>query len=106
MTCNKKAERAGKTPEQFADEILRDVRPTRRTDRQLRDIAYTAASTMALKVVQGAADYGEKVESIVSARRSVAAASTRPSMSSTRLGKNRRVRFGLRLEKGIRGKVE
>jgi hypothetical protein len=63
MTRN--AERQGKTPEQFADEILRDAKPAHRTDQQLRAIAFTAAGTVALKEwCKVPLTYGEQVEFI------------------------------------------
>jgi hypothetical protein len=104
----RKAERQGKTPEQFANEILRGTKPVRRTDQQLRAAASTAAGTVALKEwCKVPLTYSEQVEFIV---------------VSTQVGRGRIVEalnkldegwkeigaseFCLRLEKKIRGKVE
>ena len=62
----REAEREGKTPEQFANEILRAIKPVRRSDQQLRAAASTAAGTVALKEwCKVPLTYGEQVELIV-----------------------------------------
>jgi hypothetical protein len=61
-----KAEQQGKTPQQFADELLRGTKPVRRTEKQLEDAAFTVASTVALdQWCKVPLTYGERVELIV-----------------------------------------
>jgi hypothetical protein len=104
----RKAEREGKTPKQFADDLLRQVKPTRRTDKQLRDIAFTTASTIALEQwCKVPLTYGERVEVIVITtqvgRERVNMALKGLDDGKTKMGASE---FCLRLEKGLRGKVE
>jgi hypothetical protein len=104
----RKAEREGKTPKQFADELLRQVKPARRTDKQLREIAFTTASTIALEEwCKVPLTYGERVEVIVITtqvgRERVTMALKELEDGKTKMGSSE---FCLRLEKSIRGKVE
>jgi hypothetical protein len=104
----RKAEREGKTPKQFADEILRATKPVRRTDKQLRDAAFTTASTMALEQwCKVPLTYGERVEAIVITaqvgRDRIAMGLKELDDAKTKIGASE---FCLRLEKSIRGKVE
>jgi hypothetical protein len=104
----RKAEQQGKTPEQFANEILRDTKPVRRSDQQLRAAASTAAGTVALKEwCRVPLTYGEQVEFIVI---STTVGSGRLAEALNKLDESRKEigasEFCLRLEKGIRGKVE
>src|SRR5262249_13871296 len=104
----RKAEQQGKTPEQFANEILRDTKPVRRSDQQLRAAASTAAGTVALKEwCKVPLTYGEQVEFIVISttvgRGRLAEALNKLDESRKEIGASE---FCLRLEKGIRGKVE
>ena len=104
----RKAEQQGKTPEQFANEILRDSKPVRRSDQQLRAAASTAAGTVALKEwCKVPLTYGEQVEFIVIStqvgRGRLAEALNKLDESRKEIGASE---FCLRLEKGIRGKVE
>jgi Rap1a immunity proteins len=104
----RKAEQQGKTPEQFANEILRDIKPVRRSDQQLRAAASTAAGTVALKEwCKVPLTYGEQVEFIVI---STTVGSGRLAEALNKLDESRKEigasEFCLRLEKGIRGKVE
>jgi hypothetical protein len=113
LDCNvddqlRKAEREGKTPEQFAAEMMRGVKPARRTDQQLRSMAATAASTLALKDWCGVPlTYKEKVEFIVIG---MAVGSDRLEAASKMLDERKKkmgsIEFCLRLEKAFRGKVE
>jgi hypothetical protein len=104
----RKAERQGKTPEQFAAEMLRGTKPVRRTDQQLRDAAFTAAGTIALKEwCKVPLTYGEKVEVVVVGtqvgRGRLDEALNKLDESRKEIGASE---FCLRLEKGVRGKVE
>jgi hypothetical protein len=104
----RKAERQGKTPEQLAAEMLRGTKPVRRTDQQLRDAAFTAAGTIALKEwCKVPLTYGEKVEVIVVGtqvgRGRLDEALNKLDESRKEIGASE---FCLRLEKGVRGKVE
>jgi hypothetical protein len=104
----RKAERQGKTPEQFADDLLRQTKPVRRTDQQLRAAAFTAASTIALdKWCKVPLTYGERVELIVIGTQ---VGRSRLDEALNALEENRNEmgasEFCLRLEKGLRGKVE
>jgi len=104
----RKAERQGKTPEQFADEMLRQTKPVRRTDQQLRDAAFTTAATIALKNnCKVPLTYGEQVEIIVIGtqvgRDRLAEALNELDESMEKMGASE---FCLRLEKSVRGKVE
>jgi hypothetical protein len=104
----RKAERQGKTPEQFANEILRDTKPVRRTDQQLRAAAFTAAGTVALKEwCKVPLTYSEQVEFIVVStqvgRGRLVEALNKLDESRKEIGASE---FCLRLEKDIRGKVE
>jgi hypothetical protein len=104
----RKAEREGKTPEQFANEILRDTKPVRRSDQQLRAAASTAAGSVALKEwCKVPLTYGEQVELIVI---STQVGRGRLDESLNKLDESRKEigasEFCLRLEKSIRGKVE
>src|SRR5262245_44235347 len=104
----RKAEQQGKTPEQFANEILRDTKPVRRSDQQLRAAASTAAGTVALKEwCKVPLTYGEQVEFIVI---STQVGRGRLDEALNKLDESRKEigasEFCLRLEKGIRGKVE
>src|SRR5262249_20483892 len=104
----RKAEQQGKTPEQFANEILRDSKPVRRSDQQLRAAASTAAGTVALKEwCKVPLTYGEQVEFIVI---STSVGRGRLDEALNKLDESRKEigasEFCLRLEKGIRGKVE
>jgi hypothetical protein len=104
----RKAERQGKTPEQFANEMLRSAKPLRRTDQQLRAIASTVAGTIALQEwCKVSLTYGERVEAIVLGtqvgRDRVIEALGELDEGSKALGASE---FCLRLEKGIRSKVE
>jgi hypothetical protein len=104
----RKAEREGKTPKQFADELLRQTKPVRRTDKQLRDAAFTTASHIALEEwCKVPLTYGERVEVIVitaqAGRERVIMALKELDDGKTKTGASE---FCLRLEKSIRGKVE
>jgi hypothetical protein len=104
----RKAEREGKTPKQFAEEVLRQTKPVRRTDQQLRNAAFTTASTIALgQWCKVPLTYGEQVEAIVVG---VQVGHDRLVMALEELDKGRTKlgasEFCLRLEKSIRGKVE
>jgi hypothetical protein len=104
----RKAERQGKTPEQFADDILRQSKPVRRTDKQLRDAAFSAASTIALdKRCKVPLTYGERVELIIVGTQ---VGRSRLEEALNALDENRKEmgasEFCLRLEKSLRGKVE
>ena len=104
----RKAERQGKTPEQFANELLRDTKPVRRTDQQLRNAASTVAGTIALKEwCKVSLTYGEQVEAIVI---STQVGRVRLDEALNELDESRKEigasEFCLRLEKVIRGKVE
>jgi hypothetical protein len=104
----RKAEQEGKTSEQFANEILRDTKPVRRTDQQLRAAAFTTAGTVALKEwCKVPLTYGEQVEVIVV---STQVGRGRLDEALNELDESRKEigasEFCLRLEKGIRGKVE
>jgi hypothetical protein len=104
----RKAERQGKTPEQFAAEMLRATKPVRRTDQQLRDAAFTTAGTIALKEwCKVPLTYGEKVEVIVVGtqvgRGRLDEALKKLDESRKEIGASE---FCLRVEKGMRGKVE
>jgi hypothetical protein len=62
----RKAEREGKTPKQFAEEMLRGTKPVRRTDQQLRNAAFTAATMIVLNEwCRVPLTYCEQVEIIV-----------------------------------------
>lgn len=104
----RKAELQGKTPEQFANEMLRNIKPVRRSDQQLRAAASTAAGTVALKEwCKVPLTYGEQVELIVITtqvgRGRLDEALNKLDESRKEIGASE---FCLRLEKGIRGKVE
>ena len=107
-TTSPATERQGKTPEQFADEILRQSKPVRRTDKQLRDAAFSAASTTALdKWCKVPLTYGERVELIVVGTQ---VGRSRLEEALNALDENIKEmgasEFCLRLEKRVRGKVE
>ena len=104
----RKAERQGKIPKQFAEELLRQTKPVHRTDAQLENAAFTAASTVALEQwCKVPLTYGERVELIVitaqSGRLRVAAALSALEDRKNDLGASE---FCLRLEKSIRGEVK
>jgi hypothetical protein len=104
----RKAERQGKTPEQFADEMLRGTKPVHRTDEQLRSAAFTAATMMALdNWCKVPLTYGERVEIIVI---SAQVGRRRLDDALNDLDERRQEwgasEFCLRLEKGLRGKVK
>jgi hypothetical protein len=104
----RKAERQGKTPEQFANGILRDTKPVRRTDQQLRAAAFTAAGTVALKEwCKVPLTYGEQVEFILVStqvgRGRLVEALNKLDESRKEIGASE---FCLRLETDIRGKLE
>ena len=114
LDCNsvddvlRKAERAGKTPQQFADELLRKTKPVRRTDEQLRTAALTVASRMVLKnTCKVPLTYGEQVETIV-----IGTQVGRARLNEALKDLNERKddlgasEFCLRLEKALRNKVE
>jgi hypothetical protein len=62
----RKAQQQGKTPQQFADELLRQSKPVRRTKEQLESAAFTAASSVALETwCKVTLTYGERVDLIV-----------------------------------------
>jgi Rap1a immunity proteins len=114
LDCNahdylvREAEQQGKTPEQYANEILRDIKPVRRSDQQLRAAASTAAGSVALKEwCKVPLTYGEQVELIIIStqvgRERLAEALNKLDESRKDIGASE---FCLRLEKGIRGKVE
>jgi hypothetical protein len=104
----RKAEQQGKTPEQLANEILRDTKPVRRSDQQLRNAASTAAGSVALKEwCKVPLTYGEQVELIVIStqvgRGRLAEALNKLDERRKEIGASE---FCLRLEQVIRGKVE
>jgi hypothetical protein len=104
----REAEQQGKTPEQFANEVLRDAKPVRRSDQQLQGAANAAASTMALKEwCKVPLTYSEQVEFIVIStqvgRGRLNAALNALDASRKEIGASE---FCLRLEKLVRGKVE
>ena len=87
---------------------MRQVKPTRRTDKQLREIAFTTASTIALEQwCKVPLTYGERVEIIVITtqvgRERVIMALNELDNGKTKMGSSE---FCLRLEKAFRGKVE
>jgi hypothetical protein len=103
-----KAEREGKTPQQFANEILREIKPVRRTDKQLRNAAFTTAYHVALEQwCKVPLTYCERVEAIVITaqvgRDRVAVWLQQLDDVKTKMGASE---FCLRLEKNLRGKVE
>ena len=105
---SRQAEQQGKTPEQFADEILRDTKPVTRTDKQLRSAAFTVASMMALdRWCKVPLTYGERVEIIVIGaqvgRLRLDAALGELDEHKQYVGASE---FCLRLENGMRGKLE
>jgi hypothetical protein len=105
---NREAERQGKTPEQFAEEILRRTKPSPRTDQQLRIIASVTAGTIALEdKCKVPLTYGERVESIITGtvvgRERLAEALNELDERMKKMGASE---FCLLLEKGVRGKVE
>lgn len=87
---------------------MRQTKPVRRTDQQLRDVAFTAAGTIALdKWCKVPLTYGERVELIIVGTQ---VGRSRLDEALNALDENRKEMGAsevcLRLEKGLRGKVE